>query len=497
VLGFAVQQAQRRAASLHSLCTRLELPLTGSLLCATPSTPDGVSQADLETALSNLLASARSAGEQNAPLLAAHLQHSAALIVCGTDLCSASSSAFAEHVASELHSCVDALAQQAGTARVPLQPCTSSGRGARGAGCLSAGLPPDSTAAWEAIKRGNENAPACSSGAVVGMLRMRCSQAVSKSSSVNTVRHLAAKLHRTHGALSLRLHAGALQRAQEHSSAAELLQHDSFAAIQRALELPPPPPCLLGVVGTGRRGARRGGRGQGRGPGRAAVKGAKSAAQPAVEPALAWGLSALTAASCGGHAPAVAQVLTALAASVAAPAVAAAASAASAEFKGEQGQTCRLMPVVSQPDQTVMLTQAFGVAVCAVHGAQACAPASASACHLASIVASLLGADALACMCLQRGVGLANAHAAQFWAMQHAASEADNGEVRRGAERDDASCAIARLAMQAGRDVLEGLLTSSGAGEPGLTACHWALYSLLTALFRRVRAIDSGAQAWL
>ena len=399
-----------------------------------------------------MLASAQAAAARERPELAAHLQHAAAALVCGADLCSAHGSAFAEHVASELQSTAQLLehVDPSASALQPLDTNSDSRPRKQRAGaavCASQGPGYDATA---------------SSGAAQAAEQALHALHDQRPHSVSGCSELRVALKGRHLALTLRMHVAALERAQAAGSATAVLQHEAADFILQALQLPAAPPCLGGVAAMP--AGARSGRGRGRGRGKAAAK-----QVPMQEPASAahmWATAVLSKLPLCGHAAVGAQLLTLVAAEATAAHIAV----------GEDRLVCQL----TSKSSVQRATAALSVGACAVHAAQACAPMATAACHTTALAAALLGTNAVACAALRRGIGLANAQAALFRSMavvqpvdeaEQSQSGKSNARARAGSRRAErgaiySACAVV---LQPARDSLEALAVE-GAGAHTLAS---------------------------
>ena len=414
-----------------------------------------------------LLASAQAAAAREQPQLAAHLQHAAAALVCGTDLCSAHGGAFAEHVASELQSTAQLLelADPSASALQPLDTNSDSTPRKQRAGAVvraSQGPGDDATA---------------SSGAVQAAEQALYTLHDQRPHSAGACSELRVALKGRHLALTLRMHVAALERAQAAGSATSVLQHEAADFISQALQLPAAPPCLGGVA-TMHTGARSG-RGRGRGRGKAAAK--QVPKQEPVSAAHMWATAMLNKLPLCGHAAVAAQLLTLVAAEVTAAHISV----------GEDRLVCQL----TNKSSVQRATAALSVGACAVHAAQACAPVATAACHTTALAAALLGANAVACAALRRGIGLANAQAVLFRSMAvvqpvDEAGQSQSGEsdtpARAGNKRAERgamhSACVAGCVLQPATDTLEALAVDGAgalilvpAAQVSQEPCWWCL----------------------
>jgi hypothetical protein len=393
------------------MCDHLNLPLTALIVCCCPSSPTGFATDHLKTLLSSLLAASDAAAAHGASLLATHLQHTAALLVCGSDLCSARSSTFAEHVASQLAS---DNARAAAPARPLLLPICKNGASAPAAEhqesvdirCHGGGED-DTLMAWQSECMEDDASIGPQLAHPLNLLRLRAAAAAQLGTSTlgpggTTTARMALSLRGTRRSLCLRLRAAALERSPPSSTPAALLQHSSAQYIVQALDLPPAPACWVSTDGMAK-GDRATVVRKGRARRNAA---AAPSAVPTATAALPWAVAVVATLSRHGEVAVVAQLLAALG-------ISAAARGAGAVIVDPQRRL--IQPLCDAPEgkhAPADMVAALGISVCAVHAAQACVPLLVGACHSAAHVAALLQANALAFTAMQRGLSVANAHAA-------------------------------------------------------------------------------------
>ena len=385
-----MKEGRKRAASLHSLCRRLELPLWAALLSAPPSTPDVVDAADLETPLSNLLAAASLAQAQKQPLLGSHLQCIAADLVCGTDLSSAQQSDFAEHVAGELQQALPSLQKCVSRESRPL----SSKKNAADANTPQAAAAQELDIAWQSSM---DLLPFDAQRSALHQMRAQDARA---SELVQVMHQLALAQLSAHTRATSRLHAGVLASLVSESVLTELMQHRSAKSLMAALEVPLPPACVGGPANAKLTKSSARGRSK-----RAGIGGqkAKPAAPSDAAAVTEWLATVRICAHRHQSAVATAQMLSACAASALAPVLSQSATAAGDD---------RLMWLSRSDDQSRGAHTALQLSLAAAQLAGGCTPASVPALQTAALAAALLQANAVASAALRRALGMANAHAA-------------------------------------------------------------------------------------